>query len=128
MKKRILTAAMCMTAIGIIFAGITANSQEDMEYIQDSAFKRMMRPPASFRHDAHNEKAEIEECNTCHHVFEDGKRVEGESSEDSKCSSCHAPKDGSYPMSLVKTFHARCKGCHEEKKAGPVMCAECDVK
>lgn len=128
MKKRILAATICMAAIGIVFAAVAANSQEDMEYVRDGAFKQMMRPPASFRHDLHNERAEIEECNVCHHVFEAGKRVDGESSEDSPCSECHAPKDGSYPMSLVKAFHTRCKGCHMEKKAGPVMCAECHVK
>ena len=128
MKKRILTATVCVTAIAIFFAVMTAGSQEDMEYIQDSAFGQMMRPPASFRHDAHNENAEIEECSVCHHVYEDGKRLDDESSEDSRCSACHGSADGSYPMSLVIAFHTRCKGCHIEKKAGPIMCAECHVK
>jgi hypothetical protein len=34
----------------------------------------------------------IEDCNECHHVYEDGEKLEDESSEDSSCSECHEEK------------------------------------
>jgi len=104
---------------------VAANSQEDMEVVDNSAFENPRRAPALFAHDAHNEKAGIDECNECHHVYEDGKKLEDESSEDESCADCHSLADEGSKPSLVKAFHRNCKGCHEEKKAGPVMCGEC---
>ena len=122
MKIRVLTAIL-FTAI-LIF-GISAFSQEDIVTVDDSAFFERMRPPVPFKHDEHNETAEIDECAVCHHTYEDGKLVEDESSEDMECSECHASEEDSYPISLVKFYHINCKKCHLEKKAGPVTCAEC---
>lgn len=113
--------ALTAAAVLIAFAGF---AQEDMKVVNDSAFKTHMRPPVAFLHDKHNEKAGIEECQTCHHVYKDGKKVAGSSSEDKQCSECHTIKNGD-TMSLADAFHRQCKGCHAEKKAGPVMCAEC---
>lgn len=122
MKIRVLTAIL-FTAI-LIF-GISVFSQEDVVTVEDSAFTALMRPPVPFKHDEHNETAEIDDCAVCHHQYEDGKLVEGESSEDMECSECHASEGDSYPISLVKAYHINCKRCHLEKKSGPVMCAEC---
>jgi hypothetical protein len=107
---------------------VAANSQEDMEFIDRSAFVNPQRPSAVFPHDLHNEKAEIDECNECHHVYEDGQKLEDESSEDESCADCHGPTDDGRIPSLTKAFHRNCKGCHLEKKAGPVMCGECHLK
>lgn len=128
MKKRTLTASIAIVLVVLVLAVITASSQEYVKSVQDSAFKSLMRPTVPFAHDEHNEKAAIEECSTCHHVYEDGKRIEGESSEDRECSACHLSEGGSDPMSLVKAYHGRCKGCHDEKKAGPIMCADCHIR
>ncbi|HIJ56081.1 MAG TPA: cytochrome c3 family protein [Deltaproteobacteria bacterium] len=122
MKIRVLTAIL-FTAI-LIF-GISVFSQEDVVTVEDSAFTERMRPPVPFKHDEHNETAGIDDCAVCHHQYEDGKLVEGESSEDKECSECHASEGDSYPISLVKAYHINCKRCHLEKKSGPVMCAEC---
>ncbi len=112
--------------IGILL--IPAFSQEDMEVVDDVGFSTRQRPPAVFRHDEHNEKAEIEDCNECHHVYEDGEKLEDESSEDQSCSDCHEEKDSGNIPGLRKAFHTNCKGCHLEQKKGPIMCGTCHVR
>jgi hypothetical protein len=128
MEKRSVMAIIVVVMFAVIFFVVTSYSQDDITHVEDSAFEGHMRRPVPFAHDEHNEAAEIEDCNTCHHVFEDGKLAEYESSEDSECSECHASEEESYPISLVKAYHIRCKECHLERKAGPVMCAECHPK
>ncbi len=114
-----LAAAACLCLLA------PAGSQEDMEVVANSAFQNPQRPPSVFAHDSHNERAGIEACNECHHVYEDGRKLEDESSEDENCSECHGPRDEGRAPSLTKAFHRNCAGCHMEKKAGPVMCGEC---
>jgi hypothetical protein len=128
MKKKSLMVSIFITAIVVTLAVITANSQENVKSVQDSAFKELMRPQVQFLHDQHNGKAKIEDCSECHHVYKDGKKVEGEMSEGSECSACHKSKDEKYPLSLIMAYHTRCKGCHLAKKTGPIMCAECHRK
>ncbi len=128
MEKRVQTGVLFIIfiiAASIFFVAFSGYSQEEVTTVEDSALVKKMRPSVPFAHDEHNEAAEIEDCNTCHHVFEDGKLIEDESSEDSECSECHGAEGEEFPMELVKTYHLRCKGCHLEKKAGPVLCAEC---
>ncbi len=124
MKKWILTA-VTLTAMVAIIAAFPAASQEDIQFVKDGAFAAHMRPPVSFNHNAHNETAGIEDCSVCHHVFQNGERVEDETSIGSPCSECHTLEKGENPMSLVRVYHLQCKGCHLEKKAGPVLCGEC---
>ena len=115
----------------ILFSGIavlSGYSQEEMTIVDNSVFDNPMRTSAVFRHDEHNEAAEIEECNECHHIYEDGQKVEDESSEDSRCADCHEKEGSGNQLGLRKAYHTNCKGCHLEKKKGPVMCGECHVK
>jgi hypothetical protein len=105
-----------------------AHSQENMVFVKSDAFTSHQRPNAVFRHDSHNEKAAIENCGECHHVYEDGKLAEDETSEDKRCSDCHGLEDSGRQPGLMKAFHLNCKGCHQEKKKGPVMCGECHVR
>ena len=121
----LLAAASVAVTVVVVLA---AYSQEDMIYVRDSAFVIKSRPPVPFAHDEHNENAEIEDCSVCHHVYEDGQLVEGESSEETECSECHMADAESTPIDLVRVFHLNCKGCHLEQKAGPVQCAECHPK
>ncbi len=126
MKKGILFLGMSLMVSLLILAA--AYSQEDMVVVNDPGFKASQRPPAVFQHDQHNESAGIEECNECHHVYEDGNLAEDESSEDQSCSDCHGLKaDGSQP-GLMKAFHANCKGCHQKSGKGPIMCGQCHVR
>ncbi|MFZ7124574.1 MAG: acidic tetraheme cytochrome c3 TmcA [Desulfobacterales bacterium] len=112
-------------ALALVLACFCAYAQEDMEFVDDTAFMETMRPSAAFRHDEHNDIAGIDDCGVCHHLYdEDGTLLEGETSEDMECGECHAAGDD-YPMDLVRAFHLNCRGCHEEQKAGPVVCGEC---
>jgi hypothetical protein len=106
----------------------SVHAQEDMVTVDNSVFENARRPPSLFEHDAHNEKAGIDACSTCHHVYEDGQLVEDESSEDLACSDCHGIKAEGRRPALMKAFHMRCKGCHQKEKAGPVMCGQCHKK
>jgi hypothetical protein len=116
-----------LVALGTLFM-VNAWSQEEMKVVSPDAFTAPQRPAAVFPHEAHNEKAGIENCNQCHHVYEDGKLVEDESSEDRRCSDCHGLEDEGRQPGLMKAFHLNCKGCHHEQKKGPLMCGECHVR
>ena len=112
-----------------IFVIVVANSQEDMLFIDNSAFDNPQRPPAVFKHDEHNEIAQIEDCNQCHHVYDDsGNLLQDESSEDQRCSDCHELQISGNKPALIKAFHRNCKGCHLERKKGPIMCGQCHVR
>jgi len=125
MKKKIwILCSIFIAAVAVIV--VAAYSQENVKSVQDSAFKTKMRPDAVFLHDEHNEKAEIDDCGICHHVYKDGVKVEDETSEDTECSGCH--KIDGNPVPLVAKYHLRCKGCHEEKEAGPGMCSEWHIR
>ncbi|MGD9136791.1 MAG: cytochrome c3 family protein [Desulfobacterales bacterium] len=125
MRKVILILIVCLL-VGTPWN--SAFSQEDMEVVGDVGFSEKRRTPAVFRHDEHNEAAQIEECNECHHIYEDGQKLEDESSEDQSCSDCHSEEgDGDTP-GLRKAFHTNCKGCHLESGKGPVMCGTCHIK
>jgi hypothetical protein len=108
---------------------IPAHSQEDMAFVDNDMFENPRRPPAVFRHDDHNEFAKIEECNGCHHVYdENGRLAEDESSEDQLCSDCHELEASGRQPVLMKAYHTNCKGCHKAQKDGPLMCGQCHVR
>ncbi|MDQ7032309.1 MAG: cytochrome c3 family protein [Desulfonauticus sp.] len=112
----------------IAFLGLASICLGQEDYlILGKEFKSPERPRVIFHHDLHNEKAHIENCSVCHHVYKNGKLVPDESSEDQPCSSCHKvhPVKGDNPISLREAYHKRCMGCHLKEKRGPVMCGEC---
>lgn len=120
---------ICAGILASLFIFVSAYSQEDMVVINDPAFYNLRRPPSVFRHEEHNEKAGIEACNECHHVFDDeGKLVEDDSSEDLLCSDCHGLQASGNQPGLMQAFHLNCKGCHEANGEGPVMCGQCHVR
>jgi hypothetical protein len=125
---KIVTLINLCLLIGIVALLSPAWSQEDMTVVDNSAFDNPQRPPSVFVHDEHNEDAGIEDCNDCHHVYEDGQLLEDESSEDQSCSECHSQKGGDGQPSLIKAFHLNCKGCHQAQAKGPIMCGECHIK
>ena len=114
--------ALCAFSLAGVFA------QEDMIVVDNAVFENPRRPPAVFRHDDHNELAGIEDCNRCHHVYEDGKLLEEESSEDQRCADCHEMKDSGRVPGLMLAFHTNCKSCHREQRKGPLMCGQCHVR
>ena len=118
-----------MLSLSFLTLSIDSHSQEDMVFIENDAFEDPRRPRAVFRHDEHNELAEIEECNACHHVYdENGRLVEDESSEGQRCSDCHEVVAAGRKPPLMKAFHLNCKGCHKVQNSGPTMCGQCHVK
>jgi len=120
---------ICASVMVTLLIFVSAYSQEDMVVINSDGFKGPQRPPSVFRHDEHNELAQIEECNECHHVYDDdGNLLEDESSEDQRCSECHEIEASGRQPALMKAFHTNCKRCHQEKKNGPVMCGQCHVR
>jgi len=127
MKKKILFGlTVSLFSLTLIF---NVHPQDDMGFVDTDAFETPRRPPAVFRHDEHNQLAKIEECNVCHHVYdENGRLVEDESSEDQRCSDCHELEASGRQPALMKAFHTNCKGCHEAQKDGPMMCGQCHVR
>jgi len=104
-------------------------AQEDMKFIKSPAFKTYQRPPAVFVHDKHNEKAGLYDCSICHHVYENGKLVEGAMSVGQSCSDCHKVKKSVADMTpLMEAYHKQCITCHKKRKKGPLACGECHVK
>ena len=129
MKIRTITASIAILGVGLLLAVVSGHSQEDITMVNDSAFGMRMRAPVKFEHDAHNEIAQIEECEICHHSSdENGNKTEDESSEGMECSECHELNDKTNPIPLARYYHLQCGGCHQEKKAGPIMCGECHQK
>jgi hypothetical protein len=126
MRKQ--TLCLLVSVLVSLCTVLVAGAQEDMTNVDNSVFGNPERTQAVFRHESHNEKAKIDDCNACHHVFKDGKKLEDESSEDRRCSDCHALIDSGKTPSLRKAFHLNCRGCHEKSGKGPVMCGECHLK
>ncbi len=125
---RTVTLIALPLLIGIILAATPAWSQDEMTVVDNTDFDNPQRTPSVFVHDAHNETAGIDDCATCHHVYEGGRLVEDESSEDRSCSECHDLEGSDSQPPLIKAFHTNCKGCHQEQKQGPIMCGECHIK
>ena len=130
MKKINIKLNISVIFLFILFSVMTIFAQEDIIKVTDSIFSgNKVRQPVPFNHEEHNEKANIYECNECHHVWEDGKKLKYETSEEMECSGCHYDAGtGEYPINVIKAYHDNCKGCHLQKKAGPVLCSECHVK
>ena len=127
MNKRVLMIGLAVMLVMSGFAAMSGFSQDNINFVRDSAFGVRIRGMVPFVHDEHNEKAGTEDCTLCHHVYEDGERLEFETSEDLECSECHMA-GGKDEMDLMRAYHLNCKGCHEERKAGPVMCGECHLE
>ncbi|NLW81849.1 MAG: cytochrome c3 family protein [Desulfovibrionales bacterium] len=117
----------CSVLLYVTLCSVSAFSQEDT-VLKVDAFGKLERPVSVFDHDTHNEKAQAEDCSLCHHVYKDGKKVEGESSEGQACSECHTLKAQGTQPGLRMAYHQQCKKCHIDQKKGPVACGECHVK
>ena len=122
-KRYALMVLMFLSAWGLCFS-LTA---ETLNMIPDNAFPRHRQPPVAFDHDAHNAKAGLDTCTTCHHVYENGVLSE-ESSEGTPCADCHQPYRHPEAMNLSRAYHKQCKGCHLSQGQGPIFCGECHKK
>ena len=131
MKYRTWTLCLLLLLVIGVFNGFSLPEEMvEPSRLEIDAFEAPRRPGSIFDHDAHNEKAGLDDnCAVCHHVYEDGVLVEDESSEDSSCSDCHGlrPTDEN-SVGLEAAFHRQCKECHFESARGPVLCGECHRK
>ncbi len=126
--RKTLAVALAAAVLALVWA-VSVTAQSDMTVVKDPAFTDEQRPPSVFTHDAHNEKAKIDDCVVCHHGGSKGKIVPGESSEGTPCSECHkvAPKDGTTP--LREAFHKQCLECHKKSQPkGPTACGGCHTR
>lgn len=127
MNARTIVTLVLAGLLTVLFMG-AAQSQDDIVDLKAPAFINHTRPAALFAHDAHNEKAGLEQCNACHHVYEDGKFMEDQDSVGTACSDCHTLKAQGRQPGLMVAYHKQCKGCHESQAKGPVACGQCHVK
>ncbi len=101
---------------------------QDLERLDPWAFESPKRPGAVFPHDDHMMFLD-DDCSICHHVYENGELVPGDSSEDLYCIDCHSLKPvPDNPMPLEAAYHNLCRDCHFDRGTGPVLCGECHVK
>lgn len=128
--RTIPSCAVAAIAVLLIFlvAVPRAGAQEDYSVFPRDLFPDPQRPVSRFTHEEHMVFDAIEDCYVCHHVYQDGTLVEGESSDGVPCGECHKlnPADGT--VDRLRAYHIRCKGCHESEKKGPITCGECHVK
>jgi hypothetical protein len=107
------------------WAWVSSFSDEEKSRIDNEEFENPKRVACVYDHDGHQDASEVVECNVCHHLYEDGKKVEDETSEGESCAECHELNSSEETLPLRKAYHTRCKGCHMTEKAGPVLCGEC---
>jgi hypothetical protein len=124
-KMKLLKSA---TLSAILYLFLSTALANETPTIDISVYNKMHRPTVMFYHDNHNDKAVLDECNMCHHVYKKGQLIPDESSEDQKCSECHSVVIKDNLTTLTTAFHKRCKGCHLQLKKGPFLCSECHVK
>ena len=123
------TARIVLTTATVsLLAIMTAYTQEDMTHVENDVNLNPQRVSSVFNHEEHNEVAGIDECSECHHVYEEGIKLEDESSEDQRCSECHELRAAGNTPGLTRAYHTNCKGCHLQQKKGPIMCGECHVR
>jgi hypothetical protein len=122
MKRSTLASLLAGLAAALLLLAVPALSQQDMTTVPGDGFKTLTRPASRFAHDAHNEKAKIDDCTTCHHGEKDGKQDKTADSAGTPCADCHG-KLGRTP--LRRAFHKQCLGCHMEQNKGPVTCGDC---
>lgn len=121
---RLALAGLCLVA-ALVMTAQSVMSQEDIVVLSSPAFVPDQRPPAVFAHDAHNEKAQLDDCTMCHHGGQDGRIVEGEDSTGTPCVECHPVDPAPGQTGLMAAYHLQCKSCHLEMNKGPVTCGEC---
>ncbi|MGE4297492.1 MAG: acidic tetraheme cytochrome c3 TmcA [Desulfovibrionaceae bacterium] len=127
MKKHLHTILLAVVAVCCValFAPVQAMASDDAARLAPEAFGAMQRPAALFDHDAHNEKAQLEDkCYMCHHM-DGSKPTPDETSEGTPCADCHAVTPEKGKTGLMEAYHKQCKSCHTTEAKGPVACGEC---
>lgn len=125
MFRRIGIMLLALAAPALLLT--VALARTDTPRLEPEALKPQQRPAVTFDHDAHNEKAKLEDCARCHHDAKDGKIVPGTSTEGTPCADCHAVS-ADKGTRLVNAYHRQCMACHRTTGRGPTSCGGCHVR
>ena len=125
MAKQKIIFSLVVFSVFLFVAAVFATDY--IETVDDSAFEKKTRPGVVFFHDDHNDRAGIDDCNACHHIYENGQKTE-DMSVGMECSECHMNAPHAAVPDLIRVYHLQCGGCHMKEKAGPVVCGECHRK
>jgi cytochrome c2 len=141
MAKKIMGGALAALLFGLILVmgqGPDVRAGDPPAVFQDgrsftdgwvrTVFADRDRPVSAFNHDQHTGYPMASDCSVCHHLYKDGKKVDGESSEDQACSSCHKEQAQGNQPRILSAYHNLCKKCHETEKKGPLTCGECHTR
>jgi len=136
MKKGVIAIAIMVAFAAAMMMGSGAIAQttksgdvKDVIEIKDPLFGKHTKPAVTFTHKKHSVDYKLK-CDSCHHVYKDGKNVWKEGDKVDMCSACHKSpkKNEGKVLSLYNAFHKNCKDCHKEMKKGPTKCNECHPK
>jgi hypothetical protein len=126
MFKKTIFFLLCLVLLAVPLFGA------ELLYFTDPAFEDLggkTQPNSLFSHDLHAETYQVS-CDTCHHVYENGKNVWQEGDPVQLCSDCH----GGSKAELVNAYHMNCWGCHKRIKqdysaadAPTSNCAKCHI-
>lgn len=111
----------------VLFLAMAVYGSDTLEILSNAAFENPVMAEVPFPHDSHNERAQIDDCSVCHHVWENGE-LSTESSEGTPCADCHDPSLHRRGLNLSAAYHGLCKDCHIKEGRGPIVCGECHRK
>jgi len=98
--------------------------------IENQGYENDRKKPVKLSHKKHSEEYEIV-CDSCHHVYQEGRNVWKEGDSVEKCSVCHDPaEDQDNVIKLQSAFHNNCRNCHKEisqegREAPYKKCTDC---
>ena len=98
--------------------------------IENQGYENDKKKPVKLSHRKHSEEYKIA-CDSCHHIYQEGKNVWKEGDSVEKCSTCHDPaEDQENVIKLQSAFHKNCRDCHREvtqegREAPYKKCTDC---
>jgi len=107
-----------------------ASGSGDEIIIENQGYENDRKKPVKLRHKKHSEEYEIA-CDSCHHVYQEGRNVWKEGDSVEKCAVCHDPaEDQDKIIKLQSAFHKNCRDCHKEvtqegREAPYKKCTDC---
>lgn len=136
-KKGILATlpTILLPLILLTVGAIIAAEAPKETLIKNEGYKSDKKGPVKLSHEKHVKEYGAA-CDSCHHVYEDGKNVWKEEDPVQKCSECHDPnKNKGNAKRLQLAYHKNCKDCHKEytekhpdAKAPYKSCNDCHQK
>ena len=148
MGKRFLTVlAVAVLMCSVVLLGLSGAAEQKADEVMDiqaALWSTHTKGPVNFQHKKHAKEYNIK-CESCHHVYKDGKNTWKEGDKVQKCMECHneatikgekkLPKD-KQALNLKLAYHKNCQGCHKKMKKQdkakygkiPTTCIKCHTK